>query len=195
MGLRPGVLAIVGAVSTSLLVAACGSSGSNPATSAPTTSAPAASSPTTSPVPAKSHPTSNANFNSCSVVTQAEASSAIGEKVSAGVLGNATVEGGRACVFYGPSAPATMDPDLVQPDTVRVVLVKGAKALKWYNDYKFKVPARPVSGYGDKAFFDGGASLSILKGQDYLRIAVAPAGTAPSLPDEMRLAAAILRNL
>jgi hypothetical protein len=128
-------------------------------------------------------------------VTQTEAASAIGETVSAGVLGTATVEGGLACVFYGPNAPSTKDPNLAQPDSVRVVLVKGANASKWYDDYKSKVPAVPVSGYGDKAFFDGGASLSVLVGQDYLRIAVDPSGTVPSLADEKTLAAAILPNL
>ena len=100
-----------------------------------------------------------------------------------------------ACVFYGPKAPATRNASIVEPDTVRVVLVKGSEALKWYNDYHSKVPAVPVSGYGDKAFWDGGASLSVLKGQDYLRIAVSPAGATPSLADEKKLAAAILPNL
>lgn len=139
--------------------------------------------------------TSNANFNSCSVVTRAEAAAAIGQSVSAGVLGHATVEGGLACVFYGPSAPKQRDPNVAQPDTVRVAVVKGANAAKWYKDYKSKVHAQPESGYGDQAFYDGYASLSVLKGDYYLRVAVAPLDAPPSLKDEERLATAILPKL
>jgi hypothetical protein len=42
------------------------------------------------------------------------------------------------------------------------------------------------------AFYDGVASLSILKGNCYLRIAVVPSGTPPSLTDEEHLAKVIL---
>ena len=55
------------------------------------------------------------------------------------MLGTATVEGGFACVFYGPSAPSPTTPDTAQSDSVRVVVVKGTDALQWYNDYKSKV--------------------------------------------------------
>ncbi len=169
----PSVSNTTAAVSTPATTGAVGAT-SNPPTSGPTTTV------------------ASANFDSCSVVTQAEAASAIGQSVTPGVPGNATVEGGKACVFYGPLAPPVTTPDAAQPDTVRVVLVKGADALQWYNDYKTKVPAQSVSGYGDQAYFDGRASLSILKGDAYLRIAVAPPGAPPSLTDEEHLAAAIL---
>jgi len=135
------------------------------------------------------------NFDSCSVVTQAEAASAIGESVTAGVLGNATVEGGLACVFYGPSAPSPRNPNVAQPDSVRVVVVKGGDALTWFDDYKSKVNAQPITGYGDQAYYDGYASLSVMKGVSYLRIAVSPAGAPPSLADEEKLATAILPSL
>jgi len=115
--------------------------------------------------------------------------------VTPGVLGNATVEGGLACVFYGPSAPTPTTPNVAQPDTVRVVVVEGPDATTWYNDYKTKVPAQPVTGYGDEAYYDGSASLSVLKGNYYLRVAVVPAGAAPSLSDEEQLATAILPKL
>jgi len=117
--------------------------------------------------------------------------------VTAGKLGNATVEGGLACVFYGPSAPTPHTPDVGQPDTVRVVVVKGANAAKWYNAYKASPSVRPqaVAGYGDQAFYDGYASLSVLKGDTYLRVAVVPAGAAPSLAAEKQLATAILPRL
>ena len=143
------------------------------------------------------------NFNSCSVVTRAEAASALGQAVTAGVLGHATVEGGLACVFYGPSVPATLrNPDAPVGDSVRVVVVKGPNALKWYKDYESNVKAQAVKGIGDKAFFDGYASLSVLKGRYYLRDAVIPR-PIPSptkyvqlvLKDEERLAKAILPRL
>lgn len=136
-----------------------------------------------------------ANFNSCSVVTQAESASAIGESLTPGVIGNATVEGGLACVFYGPSALTPHTPNVAQADTVRVVVVKGSDALTWYNDYKSKVSPQPITGYGDQAYYDGYASLSVLKGDYYLRIAVAPASAPPSLSDEEQLATAILPKL
>jgi hypothetical protein len=137
------------------------------------------------------------NFNSCSVVTQAEAASALGSSVTPGVLGNATVEGGLACVFYGPSAPTPTTPNVGQIDSVRVVVVKGSDALTWYNNYKSspEVHAQPVTGYGDQAYYDGYASLSVMKGDYYLRVAVVPIGAPPSLTREELLADAILPSL
>jgi hypothetical protein len=136
-----------------------------------------------------------ANFDSCKVVTQAEAASAIGTSVTPGVIGNATVEGGLACVFYGPETPTPHTPNVAQADTVRVVVVEGSDALTWYNNYKSTVKAQSITGYGDQAYYDGYASLSVLKGDYYLRIAVVPAGAPPSLADEERLATAILPSL
>jgi len=115
--------------------------------------------------------------------------------VSRGKLGNATVEGGRACVFYGSSAPTPTTPNVSQPDTVRVVVVEGGDASHWFDDYRSKVSPRSIRGYGDQAYYDGYASLSVLKGSSYLRIAVSPAGATPSLADEERLAAAIVPKL
>jgi len=134
-------------------------------------------------------------FDSCSVVTRAEAAKAIGSSVTVGILGSATVEGGVACVFYGPGAPTPRTPNVAQSDSVRVVVVKGSNALKWYNGYKSKAPAKSIAGYGNKAYYDGYASLSVLKDDYYLRIAVSPAKAAPSLKDEEHLAAAILPKL
>jgi hypothetical protein len=111
------------------------------------------------------------------------------------VLGNATVEGGLACVFYGPSAPTPRDPNVAQADSVRVVVVHGPKALVWYENYKSKVSPQPESGLGDQAFYDGVASLNVLLGDYYLRIAVVPAGAPPSLTAEEQLARAVLPKL
>jgi len=175
-----------------ILLAACSSpSSAEPASSAsaPEASAAAATS------PSASTSATAGNFDSCSVVTQAEAANALGQSVTPGVLGNATVEGGLACVFYGPSAPTPRDPDVAQADSVRVVVVHGLNALTWYQDYKSKVSAQSVTGYGDQAYYDGYASLSVLKGDYYLRIAVAPAGAPPSLAAEKQLAATILPKL
>ena len=187
--IRPGITALTVAC-TAIVLAACGSSASKSADAVLATSAPAPDSASVTTAAAAA-----GSFNSCSVVTQAEAASAIGQAVTPGVLGHATVEGGLACVFYGPSAPAHPNPDVAQPDSVRVVAVSGPDALTWYNDYKSKVNARPVTGYGDKAYYDGYASLSVLEGDYYLRIAVSPAGAPPSLTDEEQLATAILPKL
>jgi hypothetical protein len=109
---------------------------------------------------------------SCTVVTQAQAGAALGQTVTAGVLGHATVEGGLACVYYGPNAPSTADADVPVPDSVRVVLVTGSDALKWFNDYKGKVQAQSIPGLGNQAYYDGDASVSVLEGSEYLRVAV-----------------------
>jgi hypothetical protein len=187
-----------------ILLAACGSSSSSSSAAATTASAPlpatttsaTVSATTTSPAAsATSAATTNAPFNSCSVVTQAEAGHALGESVTPGVLGSATVEGGLACVFYGPSAPKPTTPNVAQPDSVRVVVVKGPDALRYYNSYQSKVHPQPLVGYGDRAYYDGIGSLSVLKGDSYLRIAVVPAGAPPSLTDEEQLATAILPAL
>ena len=199
MSLRPRVTGMVVATAV-VLLAACGSSSKSsstqPSTAASTTSPTSTAVVSSSSTSVASTTTaSTTNFNSCSAVTQPEAARAIGGSVSAGVLGSATVEGGLACVFYGPSAPTPHTPNVAQPDSVRVVVVKGADAVTWYNDYKTKVRAQAVTGYGDQAYWDGGASLSILKGNSYLRIAISPAGAAPSLSDEKQLATAILPKL
>ncbi len=191
--LRPAVsVALVLPIAVLMTACSSSSSSSSSAPAASSTSSPSAS-PTSAPTTTTAATT--ANFNSCSVVTQAEAASALGTSVTAGVLGNATVEGGLACVFYGPSSPTPTDPNVAQADSVRVVVVKGSDAVTWYDDYKSKVPAQPITGYGDQAYYDGHASLSVLKGDSYLRIAVSPAGGAPSLTDEEQLATAILPNL
>jgi len=193
--LRQGLIGIVVAVPIAILLAACSSSPSSSPTSTSATPTTRASASSTSSPSTTTTTATKANFNSCSVVTQAEASSALGASVTSGVLGNATVEGGLACVFYGPSAPTPTTPNVAQADTVRVVVVEGSDALTWYNNYKSKVSAQPISRYGDQAYYDGYASLSVLKGNYYLRVAVSPAGAAPSLTDEEQLATAILPKL
>jgi hypothetical protein len=180
------------------LLAACGSSSSSSTTTTPATTGSTTPAASTTTVPATTTTAATtANFNSCSVVTQAEAASALGQSVTPGVLGNATVEGGLACVFYGPSSPTPTTPNVAQPDSVRVVVVKGPDAVTWYNNYKAspEVRAQAVTGFGDQAFWDGAASLSVLKGDTYLRIAVAPAGAVPSESGAEQLATAILPNL
>jgi hypothetical protein len=109
---------------------------------------------------------------SCSVITAAEAGAALGQSVKPPLLGKATVEGGVACVFYGPHVPAGTSPDIPVGDSVRVVLVTGRHAKRWFDDYRSKVSAQPVPGIGDSAYYDGYASISVLKGNAYLRIAV-----------------------
>jgi hypothetical protein len=188
---RPVVISAM-AGCAAILLAACASSSSSvpsPSSSAPPTG------PTAAPAPPVPAPAGADNFDSCSVVTSAEAASALGQAVTSGVLGKATIEGGLACVFYGPSAPTPRDPNVSQADSVRVVVVRGPKALAWYQDYKSTVSAQPESGYGDQAYYDGYASLSILKGDYYLRVAVIPAGAPPSLTAEEQLARAILPKL
>lgn len=149
------------------LVAACGSSGHSSAAAAPAAKPSPAKA--TSPAPATAAASS---ANSCSVVTQSEAGAALGQPVKAPLLGKATVEGGVACVFYGPDVPAGTSPDVAVPDSVRVVLVTGADARKWFNNYRHKVHAQPISGLGDKAYYDGYASISVLQGDAYVRVAV-----------------------
>jgi hypothetical protein len=194
MGPRAGVAGITLAGAVAILIVGCGSSSSKPSSASGNT-APAPSPTTSSSAASSPVRTAKGNFDSCTVVTQAEAADALGQSVSAGVLGNATVEGGLACVFYGPASPGPHNPNVAQPDSVRVVVVKGPNATHWYTDYKSKVRAQPIAGYGDQAYYDGYASLSVLKGDCYLRIAVSPAGAPPSLADEKKLAAAILPKL
>jgi hypothetical protein len=159
-----------------LALAACGGGSSQPSGHASSPKSSASSTPPTVPV-ASSHPTS------CSVVTQAEASAALGQHVRAPVIGKATVESGKACVFYGPDVPVGTNPDVAVGDSVRVVLVVGPDAKKFFNNYRHKVHAKTIAGLGDKAFYDGYASISVLKGDAYVRIAV---GIANNLgPEEM----------
>ena len=143
------------------------------------------------------------NFDSCLVVTQAEAAKALGQPVTPGVLGNATVEGGLACVFYGPTSPKPTIPNSAQPDTVEVVVVKGPNALMWFDNYRtvsqtrmLLLPSgeRVIRGLGDQAFYDG-VSLNVLKGDAYLRIAVIAAVARPPFDAEKELAAVIIPHL
>jgi lipopolysaccharide export system protein LptA len=75
-------------------------------------------------------------------------------------------------VFNGPGVPAGADPDTPQADTVRVVLVTGPKARLYFDDYRGRVHAQPISGLGDAAYYDGFGSVSVLKGNEYVRVAV-----------------------
>ena len=164
-------------LAVSALAAGCASGSGG--TGAP---APAASSGAGASTPARA---STGKPDSCNVITAAEAGAALGQQVQPPRRGKAMVEGGVACVFYGPKAPSGLSPDVATYDVVRVVLVTGPDARKWFDDYRGKVSAKPVSGLGDAAFYDGYASISVLKGDAYLRIAV---GTAPNLSQEKTLA-------
>lgn len=175
-----GAVALTVSVAFAAALAAC---------SASSNSAPPAgggsSSPTTSSAPASTTPTGT-KPNSCNVITTSEASQALGgQQVKPPIRGHATVEGGVACVYYGPNVPAGISPDVPVGDSVRVVLVTGPKAKKYFDDYRSKVQAQAISGLGDAAFYDGYASISVLKGDAYLRIAV---GVANPLPPEEVLA-------
>jgi hypothetical protein len=169
------VLAGAGAV---LSLASCGSSSSSTSSggTATTTAAPAARA-----------------TDSCSVVTPAQAGAALGQPVKPPVRGSATVEGGVACVFYGPDAPAGASADVPVRDSVRAVLVTGPDARRFFEDYRAKVAAQPVAGLGDEAYYDGYASLSVLKGDAYLRVAVI--GVPDVLGAEKKLAAGALPRM
>ena len=71
--------------------------------------------------------------------------------------------------------------------------MRGPDALSFFNDYRRKVPAQPVAGLGDQADYDGSASLSVLKGDAYIRIAVI--GVADALGAKEKLAAAALPRM
>ena len=176
-------------VAAMLVVAACGSSAK--ATTAGSSGSPASAgsrAPATggSSAPAATGPAS-ATATSRTVITRSEAGAALGQAVKPPVEGRATVEGGIAAVFYGPDAPVGANPDVPVADSVRVVLVTGPNALKYFNNYRSKVAALPIAGLGDKAYYDGYASLSVLKGDEYLRVAVI--GVKHVLQAEERLAA------
>jgi lipopolysaccharide export system protein LptA len=72
------------------------------------------------------------------------------------------------------------------------VLVTGPKAVKYFSDYRRKVAARTIAGLGDQAYYDGYASISALKGDAYVRIAV---GVANNLRAEGKLAADALPRM
>jgi len=129
---------------------------------------------------------------SCTVISSAEASAALGQDVKGPVRGKAFVEGGVACVFNGPGVPPGADPDIPHADTVRVVLVTGPKAKSYFDDYRGRVHAQPISGLGDAAYYDGFASVSVLKGDAYVRIAV---GIANNLRADRALAASALARM
>jgi hypothetical protein len=180
--IRPaGAAAVMVAVAAALALAGCGSSPGTAPTAATTTPPKAAA--TTPKATAAAAPATAAN--SCSVVTQSEASAALGQPAASPILGKATVEGGVACVFYGPDVPPGTSPDVGVPDSVRVVLVTGPDAPKWFDNYRGKVHAQSISGLGDQAYYDGYASVSVLQGDAYVRIAV---GIANNLGPEETLA-------
>jgi hypothetical protein len=130
-------------------------------------------------------PTQAVATSSCGVISKAQAGAALGQAIRSVHVGKATAEGGTACVYYGPDVPAGTSPDIPVADTVRVVLVTGPEAKKYFDDYRGKVNSRQISGLGDAAFYDGYASISLLKGDAYVRIAV---GVAHNLGPEKALA-------
>jgi hypothetical protein len=155
---------LMAGAATAVLAVGCSSSVSTVCCAPPPRTSPASTSPAAG---------GTGTPTSCSVVTRTEAAAALGQAVAGPRIGNATVESGKACVWYGPSVPTSISPNIPVGDTVRVVLVTGPNAKKFFNDYHGKSPSpRWISGLGDKAFYDGFASLSVLKGNAYLRIYV-----------------------
>jgi hypothetical protein len=183
---RLGLTALGAALVGVLSACSASSGGGSVSTGSPAT--PAATS-TASPTTG-----TNTTLDSCSVVTQAEVESAFGGPVQAGVRGKATVEGGVACVYYGPGVAPGTNPDVAIANSVRVVLVTGSDATTWFNDYRGKVPAVALPGLGDQAYWDGSASVSVLKGTSYLRVAVVPV-TGPSESAEKQLVTAALARM
>jgi Tfp pilus assembly protein PilW len=183
------VPAAAAAAALTMLAAGCGASPA-PASTPASPVAVAASSGPVSPVAASTAPA--AAPDSCSVITQAEAASALGQPVQPPIRGKAVVEGGVACVFYGPEVPPGTSPNIAVADSVRVVLVTGPKARKYFDNYRSKVHAVPISGLGDQAYYDGYASISVLKGDAYVRIAV---GIPDNLGVEKTLAADALPRM
>ena len=180
---------IATAAAISALAAACSSTPaapSSPPSGQSASAAPASSAPAAPATQAAGKPTS------CTVITQSEASAALGQPAKPPIMGKAFVEGGVACVFNGPDVPPGASPDIPFGDTVRVVLVTGPEAKKYFGDYRSKVSAQPVSGLGDAAYYDGYASISVLKGDAYVRIAV---GIANNLSAEKILAADALPRM
>ncbi|HYK68404.1 MAG TPA: hypothetical protein VEV45_10695 [Streptosporangiaceae bacterium] len=181
-------IALIVAPGALLLLAACSSS---PAKTTPSTTHAAGPAATTNTTQPAGVPTGKAT-SSCDVVSQSQASAALGgQPVQSPVMGHAYVEGGVACVFNGPSAIGD-NPDIPYADTVRVVLVTGQDAKTYFDDYQSKVSAQAISGLGDAAFYDGYASISVLKGSSYVRIAV---GVANNLGVEKTLAAEALARM
>jgi hypothetical protein len=135
--------------------------------------------------------------NPCSVATQAEAAGAIGETVTAGRLGQTDTAGQSVCVFYGPDTPASTNPDVARPDSVRVALISGPAAAGSYKSYESsaKVRAESISGFGEKAYFDGYCSFNVLAGGYYLQISVSRENAAPLLSSEEELADVVLPKL
>ncbi len=187
---RQGIALTAMAAAAGVLAVACGSgtsassAPSSPAMSPATTAS--ASTPLTAPAQVAGKATS-----SCDVINRAEAGAALGQAVQPPVKGHAFVEGGVACVFDGPNAIGD-DPDIPYADTVRVVLVTGPKAKAYFYDYRGKVSAQQIAGLGDAAYYDGFASISVLKGDAYVRIAV---GIANNLSAEKTLAVAALARM
>lgn len=184
---RQRIVLTAAVAATGFLIAACSSGTATSSTFSPSvthaTSTAAASTSPTLPAQAAGKATS-----SCDVINQTEASTALGQPVQPPVKGHAFVEGGVVCVFDGPSAIGD-NPDIPYADTVRVVLVTGPKAKKYFYDYRSNVNAQTIPGLGDSAYYDGYASISVLKGDAYVRIAV---GIANNLPAEKMLATAAL---
>jgi len=190
--IRPAAAAAA-ALALAALAAGCHSTPA--ATGGPATGLPSRSgtaSPAGPPTPVTSSASSPAQPTSCTVITRAEASDALGQPVKPPILGKAVVEGGVACVYYGPEVPPGTSPDIPVGDSVRVVLVTGPHAKKWFDDYRTKVHAQPISGLGDAAYYDGYASISVLQGDAYVRIAV---GIANNLQAEETLARDALPNM
>ncbi len=186
-GYVAGAMLLVGAA---VLLGACGSSSPSVAASiSPASSVTSGATPPSASSGASGHATS------LTVITRAQAGAALGQSVTAPALGHGTVEGGQAAVFYGPNAPSGASANVPVYDSVRVVLVTGPKAVKYFDDYRAKVKAqgRAIAGLGDRAYWDGYASLSVLKGDEYLRVAVI--GAKNVLRAEEKLAADALPRM
>ncbi len=189
------IIAVAGAAG--LLATACASApasanrggSSSPSAPASTSSAPASPAPTASGGATQA---AGGGLTPCTVITEIEASVALGQLAKPPIAASGTVEGGSACVFYGPQVPAGTNPNMPVADSVRVILVMGPKAKQAFDSYRSQVRATAVRDLGYPAFYDEYGTLSVLKGDAYLRISVS---LANNLPVEKLLAFDALRRV
>ena len=82
-------------------------------------------------------------------------------------------------------------------DSVRVAVVEGTSARRWYAAYKSHVNAEPIAVLGpdNKAYYDGYAWSNVLRGAYYVRILVQAANVPPSLSAEEALFKSIVAKL
>lgn len=183
-------LAAVAAASVSLLLVACGGS------------SPSASSSTPTPSPTPSHQALINNVDACKLVTETDASAAVGTPVTNSAASGTSIPGacayvsadGQATVFlFAQTYPDTTTADAVDPNQMASILngqfgVSNAKSVTGIGDKAFEYTVTNTTQGSGASPSGGGVAIFVFKSNVVLFIVMTPSTSTSAIEQLARTA-------